>query len=265
MRPAATMVLLGLLCVPAGTAERPRQAQISASVEPDVRVGWVSGLALLMDVYQPAPRSGHGIVLIPGSAWRPGTAEDTPHTEQVAAAGPVYLNHLLAAGYTVFVPNVRMPPAFGRAEALADLQRAVGFIRQSASRWAIDPARLGAFGASSGGHLAASLGTLDAGGSARVQAVVAMAASFDGSRADGAPLTQVSAGDAPMLIIHGEVDDVVPVSQAEWMEQARLKAGIVARFIRVAGAGHGGPVMDARHPELMAQVVAWFDRHLRGR
>jgi acetyl esterase/lipase len=60
---------------------------------------------------------------------------------------------------TTFVLNYRMPNdgwAAGYDCALQDSQRALRLIRANASRWGVDPARVGVMGFSAGGHLAAS-------------------------------------------------------------------------------------------------------------
>src|SRR5581483_10918896 len=43
--------------------------------------------------------------------------------------------------------------------ALQDAQRAVGLLRSQASRWKIDPTKIGVLGFSAGGHLVAALST----------------------------------------------------------------------------------------------------------
>jgi len=294
-------VALLAAALPVAGRQAPQGVQVSASVERDVRYGWVSGLALLMDVYRPTPNNGRGIVVIPGSGWATGTTYSAPpNTELAARRTNVYVDYFLAGGYTVFIPNVRMAPRFAYPDPLLDAQRAVRFIRNSASRWAIDPNRLGAFGASSGGHLASLLGTLDGPGStsgndpverqsARVQAVATLMGAFDLTappteagaaaiggllgtplddpavqkrRREASPIAHITPGAAPTLLIHGDADEVVPVGQSQAMEQALLKAGVETSLVLVPGANHGGEVMEQHVGTLLPQVVAWFDRYL---
>jgi dipeptidyl aminopeptidase/acylaminoacyl peptidase len=49
----------------------------------------------------------------------------------------------------------------------------------------------------------------------------------------------VTADTPPFLILHGENDHLVPITQAEQMEAALKKANIPVKFIRIKGAGHG--------------------------
>lgn len=69
---------------------------------------------------------------------------------------------LNATGITAFVLRYRLPAegwADGANVPLQDAQRAIRFIRANATRYGIDPARLGVLGFSAGGHISASLAT----------------------------------------------------------------------------------------------------------
>jgi acetyl esterase/lipase len=62
------------------------------------------------------------------------------------------------------------------------------------------------------------------------------------------PLTYVSAGDRPILIIHGTRDLLVPYSQSVRFEKALEAAGVATTLITVEGGGHGsqfGPQVNA--------------------
>jgi len=155
-----------------------------ARIEKNVVFGMYSGAALLMDAYHPAQSNGLGLILIQGSGWYMPQRYDVPALKDDPF--PVeYGRRFAEAGYTAFVINHRASPVFRYPAAVEDAQRAVRFIRHNAKGYGIDGGRLGAWGASSGGHLAALLGTLDGTGdpndsdpvnreSAKVQAVVAL-------------------------------------------------------------------------------------------
>jgi acetyl esterase/lipase len=74
------------------------------------------------------------------------------------------------------------------------------------------------------------------------------------------PITYVSPGDPPFLILHGDRDPLVPHHQSVLLEEALRKAGVPVTFHTVKGAGHGfgGPEVDA-------MVDAFFERHLKSR
>jgi dipeptidyl aminopeptidase/acylaminoacyl peptidase len=53
------------------------------------------------------------------------------------------------------------------------------------------------------------------------------------------PLTYVHAGAPPMLLIHGNADKTVPISQSHKLADALKKAGAKnVTFLIVDGAGH---------------------------
>lgn len=81
------------------------------------------------------------------------------------------------------------------------------------------------------------------------------------------PVTHVNAGDAPMLLFHGDLDEIAPIQQSELMEATLKKAGVEVRFTRVPGGKHGAnfqfPAGDARAPDEIGAAIAWFDAHLK--
>jgi len=286
-------------------------------VEKNVVFGMYSGLALLMDVYHPVQSNGLWLIVIQGSGWyMPQRYDASPLKD----GGADYGSRFAEAGYTAFVINHRASPQFRYPAALEDAQRAVRFIRHNAKSYGIDGLRLGAWGASSGGHLAALLGTLDGTGdpndsdpvgreSAKVQAVVLLfpptdLPSFPRSMGtpnvgmfmgffypdarvfppgfirpdqpeikayrDASPTTHVTRDDAPVLLMHGDADLVVPIQQSEVLEQKLTLAGVAVRLIRVSGGQHGpnflflGPrANDPRRPDDFGEARRWFDQYLK--
>ena len=84
---------------------------------------------------------------------------------------------------------------------------------------------------------------------------------------DASPVSHVTADDAPMLLFHGDLDDIVPIQQSELMEATLKKAGVEVRFVRVPGGKHGGnfqfPAGDPKAPDEIGDAIAWFDSHLK--
>ncbi|MBL0927853.1 MAG: prolyl oligopeptidase family serine peptidase, partial [Phycisphaerales bacterium] len=58
---------------------------------------------------------------------------------------------------------------------------------------------------------------------------------------DASPISYISADDPPFLLMHGTADTTVLPSQSIEFEKALKAAGIPAKLILVAGAGHGPP------------------------
>jgi acetyl esterase/lipase len=73
------------------------------------------------------------------------------------------------------------------------------------------------------------------------------------------PVHYASKDAAPFLIMHGDVDKVVPVQQSIELRDALQKAGVEASLYIIGGQGHG----FRNHPELIPMMRAFFDRHLK--
>jgi acetyl esterase/lipase len=131
------------------------QAQTQpASVIRDVVYGEVEGHKLLLDVYGANPNlTRPAIIFVHGGSWSSGSKSDLGF----AAAA------LARQGYVGFSINYRLlRNGKNRFPAqLDDVQRAVRWVRAHARDYGVDPQRIGALGASAGGHLVALLGTTD--------------------------------------------------------------------------------------------------------
>lgn len=105
-----------------------------------------------LTAYLPTPEraNGTGVVVCPGGGY----VRLAIDKEAVAAAR--WLNE---HGVAAFVLKYRLKE-YGHPAPLRDVLRAVRLVRSSASRWGVDPARIGVMGFSAGGHLAATAGTL---------------------------------------------------------------------------------------------------------
>lgn len=126
----------------------------AADVEiiPDVVYGHKDGLALTFDVLRPKTKTnGAAVIFMVSGGW---VSSWTP-PEQTAER----FKDLLDKGFTVIPVRHGSSPKYFIPEIVSDVRRAVRFIRYNASRWGIDPNRLGVFGGSAGGHLSLVLGT----------------------------------------------------------------------------------------------------------
>jgi acetyl esterase/lipase len=253
-------------------------------VTTDVVYGHKDGLALTFDVHRPARANGAGVIAIVSGGWQ----------------SSVEMGHLIARGlypplnekgFTVFAVRHGSSPRYPMSAIVADVRRAVRFIRRQAGEYDVHPGRIGVYGGSAGGQLALLLGTTADPGdpaaadavlreSSRVAAVVAYFPPTDLARwgtplirkafpamalteaeaSQYSPIRFVSPGAAPSLIVHGDADPVVPMAEGETMHGALTKAGVPASFVRIAGAGHG--FEGAALARANAAMVQWFERHL---
>ena len=238
------------------------------------------------------PRTGDGpfpaIVCIHGGGFRAGTREGYD------ALCVTLAQH----GYVAGTITYRLAPAYQFPAAVYDCKAAVRWLRSNASKYHIDPARIGVMGGSAGGHLALFLGvtggvkefegTGNLDQSSDVSCVVSYFGPSDftqsyGKSVDahevlplffggnleqkrrehivGSPLYWVTPRAAPTLCIHGTKDNYVAYEQAVWMVD-RLKASAVeAELVTFEGAGHGFKGAEAEQAD--AAMLAFFDRHLK--
>lgn len=91
-----------------------------------------------------------GVVICPGAGYCQLRLEQ--EGRQVAE----WLN---ALGISAFVLKYRLSPKYHYPIQLWDAQRAIRYIRANAAELAVDPARIGIWGFSAGGHLASLAGT----------------------------------------------------------------------------------------------------------
>jgi len=124
-------------------------AHITAEEAPYTRTenviyGRKFGLAMTLDVFQPSvPPNGAGVVFVVSGGW----------FSARRATQPKYLVELLRRGYTIFAVVHGSQPKFTIPEIVADMHRAVRYVRSRCDEYAVGSERLGIMGASAGGHL----------------------------------------------------------------------------------------------------------------
>jgi acetyl esterase/lipase len=131
----------------------------------DVIYGRKFGMALTLDVFEPAKKNGCGVIFLVNGGWYSSHDPVTvpfpfPHV------APADYKPYLDSGYTVFAVVSSSAPKFSIPDIIEDLHRAVRFIRYNAAKYGVNPQRLGILGSSSGGHLALMMGTQGAPGAA---------------------------------------------------------------------------------------------------
>ena len=259
-------------------------------VIPDVEYTSVDGTALLLDVCLPpdattadlaaSPRPA--IVAIHGGSWRRGDKAD-------ADFGPA-CRWLASAGFVVVSVNYRLAPDSSFPAPLDDVQAAVRWLREPAqvAAYAIDPDRIGAFGASAGGNLAELLALSGEGSvteGSRVAAVVTMSgisdlrepivasAAYSGdfeqaqldylgcatfspcaAAAGASPVLLADPTDPPFLVTHSR-SEFIPIAQSDALVAALRAAGVPTTYLRIEGALHGVSILD---DALAHRVIDFF-------
>jgi acetyl esterase len=228
-----------------------------------------------------AARPRPAIIVIHGGSWTRGDKADL--------AWRAVCQWLASVGYPTFSVDYRLAPAAIFPAAIDDVKAAVRWLREKpqVDRFNLDPDRIGAFGGSAGGNLAALLGTEGDGSQtsgARVAAVVDMSGPADltgvavtddfvpvqlaylgcATESDCAdaraasPVYQVDPTDPPFFIAHSTVEKI-PLKQSELLVAQLRDAGIDTDFVKVDGTLHSIAMLDA---DLKDRIVAFFDAKL---
>lgn len=279
-------VLGAQIAQPVMARRRPIEVA-NAAVQRDLVYKRVNGIVLTLDLYRPEEVSGllPVIVCIHGGHWDAGGKERCPAVT------------LVQDGYAVASIDYRLTRTAPFPAQIEDCKAAVRWIRANASTYRLDPDRIGVWGYSAGGHLAALLGTsggvpeLEGSGdnmqySSQVQAVCVVAGPVDllsvanlgpkrmfaieallggplekdkVNATAASPIHYVSKDDPPFLIVHGEADRVVPVEQGQHFYEELRKAGVNAT-LKILPVGHQAVQMDA-----LKDAEVFFDTTLKKR
>ncbi len=268
---------------------------------------------LAMDIWLPRQATATPVPLvvwIHGGAFQLGDRRELPPT----FAPDSVFRLLNEAGIACATIDYRHALEAPFPAQLHDIKAAVRYLRGHADVLGIDPGRIGAWGESAGGHLAALLGLTGGredlegalgvpGHSSAVSAVVdfygvsslpdmppmdapaglmsgALVAAVPpgmsmepgpmlvGGTADpsllaaASPLGYVTAGAAPFLLIHGDSDGLVPLSQSELLAGALTDAGVRNELIAIEGGDHCFFFAEAQVDGILRTAVDYFVREL---
>jgi len=202
--------------------------------------------------------------------------------------------------------NYRLAPEHLFPAMIEDVRCAIRSLKANAAGYGIDPERIALLGVSAGGHLASLLAlSQDAGQwqaetgydqayldeSTRVQAVVTLCGPADLLRPfpgdnrnlaqevfgaadrddpilrDASPVSYISPEAPPFLILHGELDEVVPLKQSQELHELLQSAGLNSTLVIARNADHrfesgNGKPVDPSPVEMADTVARFLDTHL---
>jgi acetyl esterase/lipase len=246
-----------------------------------------------MDIMLPKPRPKEAlpvIVYIHGGGWNSGSKE----------WGDWKVASFVKDGFIGVSIDYRLSPKYTFPVQLNDCKCAIRFLRAKAKDYNINPDKIGVWGESAGGHLVALLGTTSStkelegdGGyreySSKVSSVVdyfgptqlfdlkentyakkavggMVGADYSEENIEkfkkASPIYYVSKNSAPILIMHGALDNLVPISQSQMFYDKLKNNGVDATFYIVKDAGHGFP-KSKELDDLYKMTLDFFKRTLK--
>ena len=257
--------------------------------------------AQLLDVWRrpdlppgPAPV----LLFVPGGAWVQGTRVLQGHT---------LLAYLVEQGWVCLTMDYRVSPVHRWPRHIADVNAAIAWARANVDRYGGDRNFVAIAGCSAGGHLAALAGLtpgdeqfrgeLTADADTSVDAVVGIYGRYDwqdrstASRrnfqgflervvvrrsqsrhpeiyAAASPMARIHEDAPPFLLLHGECDVIIPVSEArEFHDALAAVSRNPVEYCEIPRAGHAFDLVDTSHARRCAVEVSRFltgvrDRHI---
>ena len=205
------------------------------------------------------------VAWIHGGAWQWGSnkLQDGPVPSRQIR------ERLLENGIAFAAVDYRLAAEAAWPAPLHDVKAAIRWLRHYAPRLGLDPDRIAVWGESAGGHLAALVattsghrwdGALGVGegssdviacvdwygpadlveliGSAAREPVLALLGQDVGAAADASPIAHADRDSAPLLLIHGDADSIVPVEQSLRFAEAYRSCEADVELHVVPGAGH---------------------------
>lgn len=205
------------------------------------------------------------------------------------------VKYLVKHGYALASVDYRLTQDAKFPAQIQDCNAALNFLLTNAASYGIDPRHFIIGGASAGGQLALLLGlarnerAFDADPSAKPFAILDFFGPTDltsvidevgqghgrevqvdvvtrllgGPLIDhmelarqASPISYVGSGNPPVLILHGDQDDLVPYAQSQRLHALLDQAHVKNQLITVKGAKHDGPMFET--PDIQEQVISFL-------
>jgi acetyl esterase/lipase len=236
------------------------------------------------------------MLFVHGGAWMIGSKNHH---------GLPLMHHLAARGWVCYSINYRLSPRATWPDHAVDVKRAIAWVRDHAVEHGGDPGFIVISGGSAGGHLA-SLAALTANrpelqpGFERADTSVAACVSFYGiydftdryghwrneglqrllerhvmksKRRDArevfaaaSPITYIDAKAPPFLVVHGELDSLVPVAEGrKFFAELRAVSEAPCVYFEVPGAQHAFEIFPSPRTLHVLRGVERFTRAMHRR
>lgn len=226
----------------------------------DVAYGRIHGAALLADIAYPETKEKlPAIISVHGGRWVGGHKKD---------ASTIKVDQWAGFGFFAMSIDYRLKGCTPAPACYQDVQCAIRYVHANAEQYNIDTDKIFLIGQSAGGHLVSLAATLGDGpfprtggwdkASNNVRAAISVAAAYDLPTLDwgkyweppgvapaealklASPNNHLSKQSKPLLILHSDNDNSVPIGNALLMIEALKKAEAPHKFHRYPTMGHMG-------------------------
>lgn len=255
---AILVISFGIGATPVRAGDDPAPAKIT--LLEDVVYGRVHGAGLLADMAFPEAK-GHlpAIISVHGGRWRGGHKRD---------GSTINVKQWAEFGFFAMSIDYRLVGCTPAPACYQDMQCAIRFVNAHAGKYKIDKDRIFLIGQSAGGHMVSLAATMGDGPFARTggwekasndfRAAISVAANYElttlswgdiwtppgqdpiTARKLASPLNHVTKQAKPLLVLHSDNDQSVPIANALLMIDALKKAEAPHVFHRYPKMGHMG-------------------------
>lgn len=139
--------------VPPGEENTEFTPPLGVTLYEDVEIGMAGGRAMYSSIAVPETAATEPMpvmIYIHGGGWN--------HGDRKQALNSI-CNYVLKRGYIGVSLDYRLTPEAPFPAQIQDVKLAIRYLRAHAAQYNLDPSRIGVWGSSAGGHLAALLGT----------------------------------------------------------------------------------------------------------
>lgn len=225
--------------------------------------------AQLLDLYLPKTRDKTtAIMFIHGGGFSAGSKEEmTSYAEQYANMG-----------FVTSSINYRLSLNDSYPAAINDVQDAIIWMVQHADEYGYDANKIVLVGYSAGGTLALNAGLnspqhvatiIDVAGITDIKALIETSsipelrtdvAKYMGGKdpAIASPINQINQNSPPVLIFHGDKDDIVPMDQSLALEEKLKNENVPVRLVVFSNKGHGIMLPDKPYRQLLTELTEAF-------
>jgi acetyl esterase/lipase len=250
----------------------------------------IDGISLQLDIYRlkTLKESRPCLIFIHGGGWKKGNRSDYL----------VYLLDLAKKGYVTATVSYRFSQIAKFPAAVNDVRCAVKWIKIHGPEFLIDTQKIALIGGSAGGHLALLVGySRDdqifesnecpvKGVNSSVQAIIdiygpvdlttdfaisnATVHQFLGDYYDVAPQlyeksspkNYISSDDPPTMILHGTIDEIVPISQSDSLKKWLDETGVQNEYFRIKGWPHTMDAAQSVNQYCQYQMMDFLNKYL---